>query len=205
MPETRLAARARRKRGDLVAALSLTLPGDFEDVTKTVVGGAPLRVRVTNNGLSTSQSGFVATEIVVFPLRSGGIFVWDGPHNGFFFWRRAMRGELLAPQTTVRSLLSGPSQFPESLIDTSTVGAASRSVGRAYTPLPPLTLQQTIDVNIAAPAVPASSGSPNGVWSWCLVLRVFDVLQDPRVDITLPTPQQPPHHVKLACLHDSAG
>ncbi|MEV7197393.1 hypothetical protein AB0N81_37185 [Streptomyces sp. NPDC093510] len=205
MPEeTRIAARARGKRGDLVAALSLTLPGAFEDVTQAVSAGGPLRATVTNNGLSTALSGFVAAEIVVFPLRSGAVYVWDSGVFGFF-WRRGRRGELLGPGTVVRSQLSGPSRFPESLIDTSAVGAPSRSVGRSYTPLPPVALRRSVDIDVTTPAVPASSGSQSGIWSWCFVLRSFDVMHDPRADITLPTPQQPPHHVKLVCLHDCAG
>ena len=210
MPEeTRLAARARRKRGDLVAALSLTLPGTFTGVTQAVSAGGPLRVTVTNNGLSTAHSGFVAAEIVVFALRSSSVFVWESrPLDNdfsFVFWRRARRGELLGPDRVVRSQLSSPSQFPESLIDTSVVGAPSRSVGRSYTPMPPVALRESIDVDVATPAVPTGSASPSGIWSWCLVLRSFDVMQDPRVNITLPTPLQPPHHIKLACLHDCVG
>lgn len=210
--QTQFASRPRGKRGDLIAALSLTLPGAFEGVTDAVSAGGPLRVTVTNNGLATAHSGFVAAEIVVFALRSGGVYVWemrpadnDFSFASFWNWRRARAGELLGPDRVVRSQLSGPTQFPESLIETSPLGAPRRTVGRSYTPLPPLALRQSTDVDVAIPAVPTSSGSPTGLWSWCLVLRPFDVMHDPRVDITLPTPLQPPHHVKLACLHDSAG
>lgn len=209
MPEqTRLAARAQgRKHGDdLVAALSMTLPGTLEDLARTVSAGGPLRLLVANNGLATAFAGFVQVDLIIFPLR-GGVLIWDSQPlvTPFSFWRRARRGELLAPGTVVQATLSGPPQYPESAIDTSTLALPSRSVDRTYMPLPPMAIGASVEVDVVTPAVPASSGFQSGVWSWCLVLRIFDVAGDPRSDVTLPTPLQPPHRVKLACLHDSSA
>lgn len=90
--------------------------------------------------------------------------------------------------------------FPEVLISGDSGERRSTVLARTWAgilaPRSATTAQVVVTSDLPGPEA-------DGIWSWCLVARCFDLLQEPPADIVVPTPPQPEHHTRLLCLHDT--
>ena len=204
---------ARRKpegrRPPLYAALDLSLGQPFAVGVRTATQGGPLAIGLRNTGLAPSFQGFVELSRVTYRLRppvGRGLFVFQTRENASSFWRRARRGEVLAPDSTLalrkgREIPGDEGTFsPERLVSEDPHERRTALLSMTWTGI--LAPRESLSLAIEVSAMP-DAVEPEGVWSWCLVARCFDVLQEPPAPVVLPTPPQAAHHTKLMCLHDT--
>lgn len=177
------------------------------------MAGGSLELDVHNSGLAPSFQGYVEVTRVAFRVRppaGRGLFVFQQRPDGPSFWRRGRAGDMLTPDTRVaapRSPTPGAGVtlgeadmvFPETLISGDPGERLSKVLARAWTgalaPRSATTVQVTVTGDLP--------DQQTGTWSWCLVARCFDLLQEPPAGIVLPTPLQPEHHTRILCLHDT--
>lgn len=190
-----------RRRAPLNAALDLTIEHSFADAVRIATNGGLLTVDLRNTGLAPSFQAYVELSRVIYRLRStSGLFVFQTRDNGPSFWRRAGRGEILPPDSIVTPRAGSRGLPLEGFI--SDDPQDRRTVIASITPAGSLAPRESISLSIDLPAMSVGVES-EGVWSWCVVARCFDVLQEPPVPLVLPTPQQAAHHTRLMCLHDT--
>lgn len=204
---------ARRKpegrRPSLYAALDLSLGQPFEAGVRTATEGGPLAIGLRNTGLAPSFQGFVELRRVIYRLRppvGRGVFVLQTREGASSFWRRALRGEVLAPDRTLAHSRGrdipgdGVTFSPERLVSADPQDRREALLSRTWAGI--IAPRESVSLVIEVPAMPDRT-EPEGVWSWCLVARCFDVLQEPPAPVVLPTPLQAAHHTRLLCLHDT--
>lgn len=206
---------AEHRRHRLFAALDLSWDQPFEAAVQAAGGGGALDFGVRNTGLSPAFQGYVEVVRVLYRLRpplGRGIFVFEQPPGAPSFWRRGRRGEVLAPDARVAAPPSATPgtqgtigeqdmAFPETLASTDPQDRRSTLLARTWTGT--LAPRAATTMQVVVESSDDLGLEPEGIWSWCLVARCFDLLQEPPVDVALPTPPQPPHHTRLMCLHDT--
>ncbi len=196
------------RRPSLYAALDLSLGQPFAAGVRIATSGGPLDIGLSNTGLAPSFQGFVELIRVTYRLRppvGRGLFVLQAREDASSFWRRAHRGEVLAPDRTLahsrgRNIPGDGVTFsPERLVSADPQERRESLLSRTWAGI--LAPRESVSLVVEIPAMP-DGAEPEGVWSWCLVARCFDVLQEPPAPVVLPTPAQAAHHTGLMCLHD---
>lgn len=215
-PARTLAARtatAHRKpdgrRPSLYSALDLSPGQPFAVGVRTATEGGALAFGLRNTGLAPSFQGFIELSRVTYRLRppvGRGLFVFQTREDAPSFWRRARRGEVLAPDSTLahrsgREIAGDGGTFsPEKLVSEDPQERREALLSRTWAGS--LAPRESVSLVIEVPAMP-DGVELEGVWSWCLLARCFDLLQEPPAALVLPTPPQAAHHMRLMCLHDT--
>ena len=206
------AREGRDERPPLLAQLQLRPRNGFAEAVATAAGGGSLSATVHNTGLAPSFVGFVEAYAVVSRLQSLGrrLVVFDEKAQPRPHWRPVARGEVLAPDAMVADLPAGEpgtqvkvspddAKNPESFVAPESTPHRSRLLSR--TPVGALSPGESVDLKVIVPAVTIAM-EVDGVWSWCLVLRSFDLLQAPPRPILIPIPAQAFFNTTLVCLHN---